>query len=113
MAAYGRYCCKSRFSPMTKILRAVGATFAYKMRGTSRPHSKFTGDFGNAIEVIRISDRSLLGVFAKNLKPCNFRLLQHNQGKTGSSRPMTKMMRLTHNGPRPDPFVHPRHSAKC
>ena len=27
----GRYCCKSRFSPMTKILRAVGATFVYKM----------------------------------------------------------------------------------
>jgi hypothetical protein len=62
---------------MTKILRAVGATFVYKMRGTSRPHAKFTGDFGNAIEVIRISDRSLLSVFAKNLEPCNFRLLQH------------------------------------
>jgi hypothetical protein len=72
-----RLCCKSRFSPMTKILRAVGATFVYKMRGTSRPHAKFTGDFGNAIEVIRISDRSLLSVFAKNLEPCNFRLLQH------------------------------------
>ncbi len=64
---------------MTKILRAVGATLAYKMRGTSRPHAKFTGDFGNAIEVIRISDRSLLSVFAKNLEPCNFRLLQHNR----------------------------------
>ena len=38
---------------MTKILRAVGATFVYKMRGTSRPHAEFTGDFGNAIEVIR------------------------------------------------------------
>lgn len=75
----GRYCCKSRFSPMTKILRAVDATFAYKMRGTSRPHAKFTGDFGSAIEVIRISDRSLLSVFAKNLEPCNFRLLQHNR----------------------------------
>ena len=73
-----RLCCKSRFSPMTKILRAVGATFVYKMRGTSRPHAKFTGDFGNAIEVIQISDRSLLSVFAKNLEPCNFRVLQHN-----------------------------------
>ena len=40
---------------------------------------KFTADFGNAIEVIRISDRSLLSVFAKNLEPCNFRLLQHNR----------------------------------
>src|SRR3954451_11316014 len=73
---FGRYCCKSRFSPMTKILRAGGATFAYKMRGTSRPHAKLTGDFGNAIEVIRISGRSLRSVFAK--EPCNFRLLQHN-----------------------------------
>jgi hypothetical protein len=71
-----RLCCKSRFSPMTKILRAVGATFVYKMRGTSRPRAKFTGDFGSAIEVIRISDRSLLSIFAKNLEPCNFRLLQ-------------------------------------
>ena len=75
----GRYCCKSRFSPMTKILRAAGATFAHNMRGTSRPHAKFTGDFGNAIEVIRITDRSLLSVFAKNLEPYNFRLLQHNR----------------------------------
>src|SRR4051795_944550 len=86
MSAVGRYCCKSRFSPMTKIPRAVGATFAYKMRGTSRPHAKFTGDFGNAIEVIRISGRSLRSGFAKNLEPCNFRLLQHNPGLSGSHR---------------------------
>ena len=57
---------------MTRILRAVGTTFAYKMRGTSRPHAKFTDDFGNAIEVIRISVRSLLSVFAKNLSPETF-----------------------------------------
>src|SRR3954447_16245185 len=68
---------------MTKISRAVGATFAYKMRGTSRPHAKFTGDFGNAIEVIRISGRSLRSVFAKNRDPCNFRLLQHNPAGSG------------------------------
>jgi hypothetical protein len=62
---------------------SAGATFVYKMWGTSRPHAKFTGDFDNAIEVIRISDRSLLmfsrkilNVLAKNLEPCNFRLLQ-------------------------------------
>ena len=67
-----RLCCKSRFSPMTKILRAVGATLVYKMRGSSRPHAKFTGDFGNAIEVIRISHRLLLSVFAKNLEPATF-----------------------------------------
>src|SRR5262245_3301292 len=77
MSVLGRYCCKSRFSPMTKILRAVGATFVYKMWGTSRHHAKFTGDHGSAIEVIRISDRSLRSVFAKNFEPCNFRLLQH------------------------------------
>lgn len=77
-SAIGRYCCKSRFSPMTKILRAVGATFAYKMRGTSRPHAKFTGDFGNAIEVIQISDRSLLSVSRKILSPATFDL-QHNR----------------------------------
>src|SRR5262245_50537865 len=61
---------------MTKILRAVGATFVYKMWGTSRHHAKFTGDHGSAIEVIRISDRSLRSVFAKNFEPCNLRLLQ-------------------------------------
>jgi hypothetical protein len=27
----GRLCCKTRFSLLTKILRAVGATFVYKM----------------------------------------------------------------------------------
>ncbi|QHO72848.1 hypothetical protein ACH79_09615 [Bradyrhizobium sp. CCBAU 051011] len=37
---------------------------------------KFTGDFGNAIEVMRLSNRSLLSVFARNLEPSNFRLLQ-------------------------------------
>jgi len=46
-------------------------------------HAKFTGDFGNAIEVIRITERSPLSVFAKNLEPCNFRLLQHSRGESG------------------------------
>ena len=92
---------------MTKILRAVGATFVYKMRGTTRSHAKFIGDFGNAIEVIRISGRSLLSVFAKYLEPCNFRLLQqyppqnrHDQpGLSGpksassGSNPTEKMIR--------------------
>ena len=64
---------------MTKILRAAGATFAYNRRATSRPHAKFIGDFGDAIEVVRISDRLLLNILAKNLEPCNFRLLQHNR----------------------------------
>jgi hypothetical protein len=51
---------KVLFQPMTKILRAGGATFANKMRGTSRPPAN------------RI-------VFAKNLEACNFRVLQHNR----------------------------------
>jgi hypothetical protein len=83
---------------MSKILRAVDATFAYKMRGTPRPHAKFTGDFGNAIEVIRISGRSLRSVFAKNLEPCNFRLLQHNRSKAivmASSTPPIMLARAT------------------
>src|SRR3954452_12369257 len=91
MSQMGRFCCKSRFSLMTKILRAVGATFAYKMRGTSRPHARFTGDFGNAIEVIRISDRSLRSDFAKNLKPCNFRLLQDNPSDSGRHRNVARL----------------------
>ena len=66
---------------MTKILRAVGATFAYKMRGTSRPHAKFTGDFGNAIEVIRICGRSLLSVIAKTLGPATFDFCNTIKGK--------------------------------
>src|SRR5262245_10812749 len=70
---------------MTKILRAVGATFVYKMWGTSRHHAKFTGDHGSAIEVIRISDRSLRSVFAKNFEPCNFRLLQQYRHKADIS----------------------------
>ena len=79
---------------MTKILRAAGATFAYNMRGTSRPHAKFIGYFGNAIEVIRISDRSLLSVFAKNLEPCNFRLLQHNRRKAARCLWWLREMRI-------------------
>jgi hypothetical protein len=83
---------------MTKILRAVGATFAYKMRGTSRPHAKFTADFGSAIEVIRISDRSLLSVFAKNLEPCNFRLLQHNRPISEVATPLTEVSLVGRSG---------------
>ena len=46
------------------------------MRGTSWPHAKRTGDFGNAPEAIRIGDQFPCRVFAKNSEPCNFRLLQ-------------------------------------
>jgi hypothetical protein len=47
--------------------------------GTSSPHVKLKGDFGKAIEVIRIGDRFPFRVFAKNSWPCNFRLLQQNR----------------------------------
>jgi hypothetical protein len=39
---------------------------------TSSPHVKLTGDFGNAIEVIRIGDRFPFRVFAKNSGPATF-----------------------------------------
>ena len=48
------------------------------MRGTSSPHVKLTGDFGNATEAIRIGNCFPFRVFAKNSWSCNFRLLQHN-----------------------------------
>ena len=47
------------------------------MGGTSSPHVKLAGDFGNAIEVIRIGDCFPFRDFAKNLWTCNFGLLQH------------------------------------
>jgi len=46
------------------------------MWGTSLPHVKRTGDFGNATEGTRIGDQFPSCVFAKNSEPCNFRLLQ-------------------------------------
>src|SRR5262245_979247 len=49
------------------------------MRGTSSPCDKLTGDFGNAIEIIRIGDYFPFRLFAKNLWPCNFRVLQQNR----------------------------------
>lgn len=42
----------------------------------SSRHQKITGDFGNAIEGVRIGDRLPLRIFAKNSWLCNFRLLQ-------------------------------------
>jgi hypothetical protein len=40
---------------------------------------KLTGDFDNAIEVIRIGNCFPFRIFAKNSRICNFRLLQHNR----------------------------------
>src|SRR5215510_3533965 len=47
--------------------------------GTSSPPDKLTGDFGNAIEVIRIGDYFPFRLFARSLWPCNFRVLQQNR----------------------------------
>ena len=82
MSASDRLCCKSRFALVIKNSKGRRCGFRVEMRGTSSPHVKFTGDFGNAIEAIRIGDCSSVHVFAKNSWPCNFRLLQHNRPTT-------------------------------
>src|SRR5262245_36627807 len=79
MSQKGRFCCKSRFALVTENSAGRGRGFRVKMRGTSSPRDKLTGDFGNAIEVIRICDYFPFGLFAKNLWPCNFRVLQQNR----------------------------------
>jgi len=53
--------------------------FLVNMCGASSPHIKLTGDFGNAIEAIRIGNGFPVHVFAKNSSRCHFRLLQHNR----------------------------------
>ena len=67
---------KSRFALMIKNSEGYRRGFRVKMWGTSSPHLKLTGDFGNAIEVIRIGSCFPFRVFAKNSWICNFRLLQ-------------------------------------
>jgi len=42
------------------------------VRGTSSPHVKLAGDFGNAIEVIRIGDCFPSHVFTRNSRPPTF-----------------------------------------
>src|SRR5262245_3363003 len=77
-SAWCRYCCKSRFVPMIKNSAGRRFGFRVRMRGTSSPHLKHTGNFGNATEGMRIGDQFPPCVFAKNSEPCNFRLLQQN-----------------------------------
>jgi hypothetical protein len=78
-----RYCCKSRFALGFKNSAGRRRGFRVKMWGTSSPHVKLTGDFGNASEAIRIGDCFLFHVFAKKSAPCNLRLLQHNPPQNG------------------------------
>ena len=75
--ANGGYCCKSRFAQVIKNSAGCRRVFGVKMWGDMSPRVKLTGDFGNAIEGIRISNHLPLLVFAKNSWRCNFRLLQH------------------------------------
>ena len=51
-----RLCCKSRFALGFKNSPGRGRGFQIEMRGTSSPRVKLTGNFGNAIEPIRIGD---------------------------------------------------------
>ena len=85
-AAFGRLCCKSRFALVIKNSADYRRGFRVKMWGTSSPHVKLTGDFGNAVEVIRIGDCFTFRVFAKNSQTCNIRLLQHNRHKADITR---------------------------
>ena len=56
MSLMGRYCCKSLFAPGFKKSAGYRRDFRVKMRGASSPHVKLTGDFGNAIEIVRIGE---------------------------------------------------------
>ncbi len=76
MSALPRYCCKSRFAQVIKNSAGCRRVFGVKMWGDMSPRVKLTGDFGNAIEGIRISNRLPPLVVAKNSWRCNFRLLQ-------------------------------------
>src|SRR5262249_14735872 len=58
-------CCKSRFVPMIKNSAGRGFSFRVRMWGTSSPHVKRAGDFGNATEGTRIGDQFPSCVFAK------------------------------------------------
>ena len=81
MSAMPRYCCKSRFAQVIKNSAGCRRVFGVKMWGDMSPRVKLTGDFGNAIEGIRISNRLPPLVFAKNSWRCNFRLLQQYRPK--------------------------------
>ena len=81
MSVNGRFCCKSRFQQGLENSKGRRRGFRVKMRGTSSPRVKLTGDFGRANEATRIGDYFLRRVFAKNWSLCNFRLLQQNRHK--------------------------------
>jgi hypothetical protein len=63
------------------------------MLGTSSPSDKLTGDFGNEIEAISISDLGLLRLLAGKLSLFNFGLLQQYRSlaTNSASRAMSHM----------------------
>ena len=71
---------------MIKNSAGCRRVFGVKMWGDMSPRVKLTGDFGNAIEGIRISNRLPPLVFAKNSWRCNFRLLQQYRGTADMNR---------------------------
>src|ERR1700750_2046179 len=82
--AFGRYCCKSHFAQVIKNSAGCRRAFGVKMWGDRFSRVKLAGDFGNAIEGIRISNHLPLLVVAKNSWRCNFRLLQQYPPKATS-----------------------------
>src|SRR5262249_27608347 len=97
-AAFGRLCCKSRFALVVKISAGRGFGFRVRMWGTSSLHVKRTGDFGNAVEGIRIGGEFPCHVLAKNSTACNVHLSQHNRNiaaEAGSTRNVCCRRKLT------------------
>ena len=76
---------------MTKILRAVGATFAYKIEGPRGITQNSQGISVTRLRSYESAIRSLLGVFETSLDSCNFRLLQHNQNHERTSNELSAM----------------------
>jgi hypothetical protein len=85
-SGYGRYCCKSLFAPLIKKSPGCGHDFRVKIRGTSSPTAKLTGDLGNVIEATKIDDRPPGCPLAGKLSPGDFRLLQQYRSKAVNLR---------------------------
>ena len=87
------------------------------MWGDMSPRVKLTGDFGNAIEGIRISNRLPPLVFAKNSWRCNFRLLQQYRPKATNCCAGSEMTRSATSGPphcsKGDSLQSQQHAPRC
>src|SRR5262252_7665576 len=76
MSEAPRYCCKSLFALVTKKFPGRRREFRVKMRGTSSPYDKLTGDLGNVIEATKIGGCRSDRLLAEKLSSGNFGLLQ-------------------------------------